>query len=61
MVTEAESLARHGWGRQAKTWEFADGLTAVLQAPGPASPPAGRAGKKREPCGATKNRREVAV
>ena len=39
------------WARQAKTWEFADGLTAVLQAPGPVSSPRAsrddRVGKKR--------------
>jgi hypothetical protein len=48
MVNEAENLLTPEprvllpgirWGRQAKTWEFADGLSAVLQAPGPASPP----------------------
>jgi hypothetical protein len=33
------------WGGQARTWEFADGLTAALRAPGPASPPPGRVGR----------------
>jgi hypothetical protein len=55
MINEAESLLTPEprvllpgirWGRQAKTWEFADGLTAVLQAPGQELPSVvGRAGR----------------
>jgi hypothetical protein len=55
MLSEVESLLTPEpsvllpgvrWGRQAKTWEFADGLTAALRALGPVSPPsAGRAGR----------------
>jgi hypothetical protein len=34
------------WGRQARTWELADGLTAALRAPGPlVQPPPGRVGR----------------
>jgi hypothetical protein len=58
MLNEAESLLTPEprvllpgirWGRQAKTWEFADALGATLRAPGPVSPlPAGprRGGSK---------------
>jgi hypothetical protein len=55
MLNEAESLLTPEprvllpgirWGRQAKTWEFADVLGATLRAPGPASaPPAGRSSR----------------
>jgi hypothetical protein len=70
MLSEVESLLTPSpgvllesarWGRQARTWEFADGLTAALRAPVPALPPLrGRAVKQRESCGAIKNRPAIA-